>query len=76
MGIHMNQARVCSDWMMTDESYWKLAGELPAGRVLGTAIEDGKPQPQMWSLERGKGQVFVSIPGHFSWTFHDPCSGC
>jgi putative heme-binding domain-containing protein len=57
---------------LTDETYWKMVGDLPAERVLGTAVEDGKPQPQLWSLERGRGRVFVSIPGHYSWTFDDP----
>jgi putative heme-binding domain-containing protein len=57
---------------LTDETYWKMVGDLPADRILGTAVEDGKPQPQMWSLERGRGRVFVSIPGHYSWTFDDP----
>jgi type 1 glutamine amidotransferase len=55
-----------------DETYWKMAGSLPADRVLATCVEDGKPQPQIWSLEPGKGRVFVSVPGHFSWTFDDP----
>jgi putative heme-binding domain-containing protein len=55
-----------------DETYWKMAGSLPENRVLATAVEDGAPQPQMWTLERGPGRVFVSIPGHFSWTFDDP----
>jgi type 1 glutamine amidotransferase len=55
-----------------DETYWKMAGSLPADRVLATAVEDGQPQPQMWSLEPGQGRVFVAIPGHFSWTFDDP----
>jgi putative heme-binding domain-containing protein len=55
-----------------DETYWKMAGSLPADRVLATSVEDGQPQPQLWSLEPGKGRVFVSIPGHFSWTFDDP----
>ena len=41
-------------------------------RVAGTAVEDGRPTPQLWSLERGRGRVFVSIPGHYSWTFDDP----
>jgi len=49
----------------------KMAGSLPADRVLATAVEDGQPQPQMWSLEPSKGRVFVAIPGHFSWTFDD-----
>ena len=57
---------------LVDETYWKMAGELPLNRLLGTAIEEGQPQPQLWSLEKGKGRVFVSIPGHYSWTFDDP----
>jgi putative heme-binding domain-containing protein len=57
---------------LVDETYWKMVGSLPSNRVLATAVEDGQPQPQMWSLEPGNGRVFVSIPGHFSWTFDDP----
>jgi hypothetical protein len=40
--------------------------------LLGTSTEDGAPTPQFWTVERGRGRVFVSIPGHFSWTFDDP----
>jgi type 1 glutamine amidotransferase len=25
-----------------------------------------------WATPSGHGRVFVSIPGHFSWTFDDP----
>ncbi|MBP3960720.1 ThuA domain-containing protein [Gemmata sp. G18] len=57
---------------LVDESYWQLTGDLPKERVLGWANEDAKPQPLFWSVERGKGRVFVSIPGHYSWTFDDP----
>ncbi len=57
---------------LTDESYWKMAGSLARERVLGTALEEGEATPQVWSLERGRGRVFVSIPGHYSWTFDDP----
>ena len=57
---------------LTDETYWNMAGDLKADRVLATAVEDGKPRPQLWSLERERGRVFVSIPGHYSWTFDDP----
>ena len=49
-----------------------MAGTLVKERVLGTAVEEGRPTPQLWSLERGRGRVFVSIPGHYSWTFDDP----
>ncbi len=55
-----------------DETYWKMDGALPADRILATAVEDGQPRPQMWTLEPRNGRVFVSIPGHFSWTFDDP----
>ncbi|MDY3554272.1 ThuA domain-containing protein [Gemmata sp. JC717] len=57
---------------LVDESYWQLTGHLPNERVLGWAPEDAKPQPLFWTVERGKGRVFVSIPGHYSWTFDDP----
>ena len=57
---------------LDDESYWKLSGPLPPGDVLATSMEDGQPQPQLWTTEPGRGRVFVSIPGHFSWTFDDP----
>jgi type 1 glutamine amidotransferase len=26
----------------------------------------------MWTREAGVGRVFVSIPGHFRWTYDDP----
>jgi Trehalose utilisation len=55
-----------------DESYWMLTGELPAGRVLATAVEDKEPRPLFWTVEHARGRVFVSIPGHYSWTFDDP----
>jgi hypothetical protein len=57
---------------LVDESYWSLTGNLPKGRMLASGVEENSPQPLFWSLERGKGRVFVSIPGHFSWTFDDP----
>jgi putative heme-binding domain-containing protein len=57
---------------LVDESYWKLVGDLTGSSLLGTSIEDGSPTPQMWAHDRGKGRVFVSIPGHYSWSFDDP----
>lgn len=55
-----------------DESYWKLTGDLARSTLLATSVEDGAPTPQMWAHDRGKGRVFVSIPGHYSWSFDDP----
>jgi hypothetical protein len=55
-----------------DESYWQLTGDESKINLLGTSTEDGQPQPIFWTVERGRGRVFVSIPGHYSWTFDDP----
>ena len=57
---------------MVDESYWKMTGDLPGDRVIATSREDGEPQPIFWTKEEGNGRVFVSIPGHYSWSFDDP----
>jgi hypothetical protein len=57
---------------LTDESYWGLAGHLRSEKTLATAIEDGAPRPQLWTMQHGGGRVFVCIPGHYSWTFDDP----
>jgi putative heme-binding domain-containing protein len=57
---------------LVDETYWKMVGDLGRLTLLGTAVEDGAPTPQMWVREHGKGRVFVSIPGHYSWSFDDP----
>jgi hypothetical protein len=57
---------------LVDESYWMLTGDLPKDRVIATQVEDAEPRPLFWSIEHARGRVFVSIPGHFSWTFDDP----
>lgn len=57
---------------MVDESYWNLTGQLAQERVVSWGDEENKPQPLFWSLEQGQGRVFVSIPGHYSWSFDDP----
>jgi len=55
-----------------DESYWLLTGDVKHITLLGTSTEDGEATPQLWAYEKGPGRVFVSIPGHYSWTFDDP----
>lgn len=55
-----------------DESYWELTGDDSDVTVLATSTEDGVPTPQVWIREHAKGRVFVSIPGHYNWTFDDP----
>ena len=57
---------------LLDESYWNLVGNPASIDVLGTGIEDGQARPLFWTRQAGKGRVFVSIPGHFTWTFDDP----
>ncbi|TWT91073.1 Trehalose utilization [Pseudobythopirellula maris] len=56
----------------TDEAYWKLTGDPEKLDLLGTSTEDGEPTPQFWTVRRGRGRVFVSVPGHYAWTFDDP----
>jgi type 1 glutamine amidotransferase len=55
-----------------DESYWNLVGDPKDVTVLATGLEEGKPQPLIWTKESGGGRVFVSILGHYAWTFDDP----
>ena len=55
-----------------DESYWMLTGDVKNVTLLGTSTEDNEATPQLWAYEKGRGRVFVSIPGHYSWTFDDP----
>src|SRR5262249_53431348 len=55
-----------------DESYWRLTGDPKKIHVLASAVEDGEARPLLWTCERGKGRVFVSILGHYTWTFDDP----
>ncbi|HTL28677.1 MAG TPA: ThuA domain-containing protein, partial [Tepidisphaeraceae bacterium] len=53
-------------------SYWALIGDPSRVHVLASGEEAGRQRPLMWTYERGKGRVFVSILGHFTWTFDDP----
>lgn len=55
-----------------DESYWQLSGDRSKITLLATGPEDGADQPLFWTIEPSQGRVFVSILGHFSWTFDDP----
>ena len=57
---------------LVDESYWNLNGDPASVDVLGTGEEDGQPRPLFWTRSKGPGRVFVSIPGHYTWSFDDP----
>lgn len=55
-----------------DEAYWLFLGDVKSFNVLASSVEDGEPRPQLWTRNVGKGRVFVSVPGHYNWTFDDP----
>lgn len=57
---------------LEDESYWNLVGAPADVQVLATQVEDGQPRPLIWTRTVGRGRVFVSIPGHYTWSFDDP----
>jgi type 1 glutamine amidotransferase len=57
---------------LIDESYWRLTGDVNKVNVLATGVEEGRAVPLVWTRTQGKGRVFVSIPGHYNWTFDDP----
>jgi len=54
-----------------DESYWP---HVEAGKVtvLATTPEEGAERPMAWGSQRGKGRVFGTLLGHYTWTFDDP----
>ena len=61
-----------------DESYWLMQGDPAKVKLIATGMEDGEPRPLFWTFEpavpnaKQQGRVFVSILGHYSWTFDDP----
>jgi len=57
---------------LVDESYWNLVGDPSKIDLLASGVEDGEARPLFWTIEPSNGRVFVSIPGHYSWSFDDP----
>lgn len=57
---------------MLDEPYWPMIGDTNKVRVLATANMEQSERPMIWTYQRGKGKVFVTIPGHYTWTWEDP----
>jgi len=55
-----------------DEPYWPMIGDTNRIEVLATTELDGRAWPMMWTFQNGKGRVFASIPGHYTWTLDDP----
>ena len=40
--------------------------------VLAAADVDGQSRPLVWTFQKGKGRVFASVMGHYTWTLEDP----
>jgi type 1 glutamine amidotransferase len=57
---------------LLDEPYWPMIGDTNKVQVLATTAQEGKLWPMLWTFQRGKGRVFASIIGHYSWTHDDP----
>jgi type 1 glutamine amidotransferase len=57
---------------LLDEPYWPLLGNPEKVHVLAEARVDGQNRPLIWIREAGKGKLFASVPGHYSWTLEDP----
>src|SRR5262249_1713029 len=57
---------------LIDESYWQLVGDPSRVEVLAGGVEEDAERPLIWTRTQGQGRIFVSIPGHYTWTFDDP----
>src|SRR5260221_2690569 len=57
---------------LIDESYWNLVGNEKEINLLAVGDEENKAEPLLWTRQQGEGRIFVSIPGHYTWTFDDP----
>lgn len=57
---------------LLDEPYWPMIGDPSRVEVLATCEVEGAARPLVWTHIKGAGRVFVSIPGHYTWTLEDP----
>ena len=57
---------------LLDEPYWPMVGDASQVEVLATCEVEGAARPLVWTRRQGPGRVFVSIPGHYTWTLDDP----
>ena len=55
-----------------DEPYWPMIGDVAKIDVLATVNLEGEDRPMIWTFQKGKGRVFASILGHYTWTHEDP----
>ena len=59
------------DLPMLDEPYWPMIGDTNRVQILATTKIENVDYPMIWTYQRGPGKVFVSIPGHYTWTLED-----
>ena len=57
---------------LLDEPYWPLTGDPKKVEMLATATVDDEARPLLWTFQKGKGRVFTSVLGHYTWTLNDP----
>ena len=55
-----------------DEPYWPMIGDPGRIEVLAAVNIEGRDEPMIWTLQKGKGRIFASILGHYTWTHEDP----
>jgi putative heme-binding domain-containing protein len=55
-----------------DEPYWPMFRDTNQVEVLATTRQEGADWPMVWTCQKGKGRVFASIIGHYTWTLDDP----
>ena len=49
-----------------------MIGDAKKVSVLGVVELEGGNWPELWTFEKGKGRVFGSVLGHYTWTHEDP----
>ncbi len=55
-----------------DEPYWPLIGEPADVHLLASAKVDGAFRPLIWTIEKNRGRIVASVPGHYTATLNDP----
>ena len=57
---------------LIDEPYWPMFGDTNRIEVLAAADMEGQARPLIWTFQKGRGRVFASIIGHYTWSWDDP----
>lgn len=57
---------------LLDEPYWPMVAATNEIEVLASVEIDEERWPMMWTYSKGRGRVFATIAGHYTWTLQDP----